>query len=46
VPWLQGSAGVVAVVTLALSVQALFPVRGRIQRVGELLRFGKLLLLA
>lgn len=45
-PWLLGSAGVVALVTLALSVQALFPVRGLIQRVGELLLFGNLLLLA
>ncbi|HMQ30509.1 MAG TPA: DUF998 domain-containing protein [Chloroflexaceae bacterium] len=45
VPWLLGSAGVVAVVALALSVQVLFPVRGLIQRVGELLLFGNLLLL-
>jgi hypothetical protein len=46
VPWLLGSAGVVTVVALALSVQALFPIRGLIQRIGELLLFGNLLLLA
>lgn len=46
VPWLLGSAGVVALVALALSAQALFPVRGLVQRIGELLLFGNLLLLA
>lgn len=45
-PWLLGSAGVVALIALALSVQALFPVRGLFQRVGELLLFGNLVLLA
>lgn len=45
-PWLLGSAGVVALVALGLSVPALFPIRGLVQRVGELLLFGNLLLLA
>lgn len=43
--WLQLSAGGVAAVVVGLSVQALFPVRGLVQRVGELLLFGNLVLL-
>jgi hypothetical protein len=43
--WLQISAGGVAIVAVGLSIQALFPVRGVVQRVGEFLLFGNLVLL-
>jgi hypothetical protein len=44
--WLLASAGVVAAMAVGLSLQAAFPVRGLVQRIGEAALFGNILLLA
>jgi len=45
-PWLRVSAGVIVAVTVGLSLQAAFPIRGSVQRIGEAALFGNILLLA
>lgn len=44
--WLQASAASITAVAVALSLQAVFPVRGLVQRVGEAALFANLVLLA
>ena len=44
--WLQVCAAIVVIVTVALSLQAAFPVRGLVQRVGETVLLSNLVLLA